>query len=382
MAKRNDGIEIGTEVATPNGFVNAEDIRRGDTVFDESGAVCNVVKASKQYVASGYRLVFDDDTEIVCGGEHRWLTWTKANRDSFQSRKTPSQPTIKPTVDIAQTLRVSLKHDTNHSIPCCKPLQYPHQELLIDPYVLGAWLGDGETSTGRIECADPEILEEINKAGYSTIRKHVSSTAKPCKSSSYRIGDLEPDHIKDDGTPSKRLIGELKKQLKQLQLIGSKHIPLQYHYADSNQRLALLQGLMDTDGSCAPGGKVEWCSVLPILADQTLLLCNSLGLKPHLHRNENWLYDHRCKDRYRIALCTSKPVFRLERKLARIPKEAKGNRSIHHYVRDIQPLEQIPMISIEVDSPSGQFVITRSFIATHGNPKHKNAPQLTPHQRT
>lgn len=349
-------LSLDTELPTPNGFVKLIDLKEGDRLFDENGDVCKVIRLHPiDLLPESYRITFDDGEVVEACSDHLWLTHTR------KSRVNNNPPTVKTTKEILQTIRFKngIREGANHSIACSKPIKYPAASLPIDPYVLGCWLGDGSSNDGGIECADHEILENIKLAGYS-VNICPSSISDKSKSCRYRVGDLV------DSDLCRNKIGLLKLQLRELGLLGNKHIPDIYLYSSYEQRLSLLQGILDTDGCCNKGGAIEFCSVIPKLANQVCQLVRSFGIKAKVKVNESWLYDKKCKDRYRVSFATKLPVFRLQRKLDNIRLEKRQlSRTEHRFIVSIDRIDPKPMRCITVDSPSSLFLITRSFIATH-----------------
>jgi hypothetical protein len=349
-------LDLETELPTPKGFVKLKNLKQGDQLFDENGNICNVIKLHPiDYNPESYQITFDDGTIVKACADHLWLTWDKKARKNKNIK-----PKVRTTKEIFSSLKTNtLKKETNHSITTTLPINYPVQDLPIDPYVLGCWLGDGRCSSGSIECADDEILKEIEFAGYSVNK--TSNINSLSKSSNYRIGNLI-----DSGSFNHSKIGKLKQQLKQLDLIDNKHIPDIYMHSSYKQRLSLLQGLLDTDGCCLKNGKIEYCSVIQTLANQVWLLANSLGIKAHIYKNKSCLYGKRYQDRYRVYFITKLPVFRLKRKLQNIKKSPnQDRRNTHRYIINVEKINPIPMRCITVDSPSHLYLITRSFIPTH-----------------
>jgi serine/threonine protein kinase len=353
------GLE--TDIPTLHGLVKLKDLKEEDLLFDENGNTCNIINFGQVFDAKSYRVIFDDDSTINVCENHFWLTWNKKARKSYAAGDSPTfHPLIRSTKEILETLKTKTsKVETNHSIACASPTNYSYKDLIIDPYVLGCWLGDGTSNSGSIECANEEILAQIRAAGYSVSMNSANSKSK---SSGYRVGDI----VSNDGGPP---IGLLKKQLKSINLIDNKHIPDNYLQSDPDQRLALLQGLMDTDGCCTVrDSRMEFCSVIPLLASQVFQLVSSLGIKATIHKNESFCRGKKCQDRYRISFITKKPIFRLSRKLANIKmSKAQDNRNTHRYIVNIQRMDPVQMRGINVDSQSNLFLVTKNFIPTHNS---------------
>lgn len=110
----------------------------------------------------------------------------------------------------------------------------PERDLPVDPYLLGLWLGDGLHTEPIITTPDCEIVTYLNnfceKNGF-ILSKHKSNKY------TYRIIEKE-----------KLFRNRLKSALKDLGVLGNKHIPESYLIASRKQRLELLAGLIDTDG--------------------------------------------------------------------------------------------------------------------------------------
>ena len=141
------------------------------------------------------------------------------------NRPEPASRALSPkmTAELAATLRSG--HEWNHAIPAAKSLVLPDVELPVDPYVLGYLLGDGDTRLrGRVAC-DPQdrkwLLEEFRAVGYD---------ARPY---------CDQGHF---GVPG------VTKAWRSLGLDQGKNIPSIYRRGSASQRLALVQGLVDSDG--------------------------------------------------------------------------------------------------------------------------------------
>ena len=131
------------------------------------------------------------------------------------------------------------------------------------------------------------------------------------------------------------------------------------------QREALLQGLMDTDGYVDVCGRCDLTTVRETLADQVIELVAGLGFRPKLARKRAKLYGRDCGPVYEVQFTPDRPVFRLPRKLAR--QKAKGAFHSFRAVAAVEETESVPVRCIQVSSPNGLFLITRSYIPTHNS---------------
>ena len=106
--------------------------------------------------------------------------------------------------------------------------------------------------------------------------------------------------------------------LRLMGMFGNKHVPREYMEASPGQRLALLQGLMDSDGSIDRLGRAEFCSTKELLALAARELIASLGMVGHLCVDRARLNGVDCGPRFRVLFTPDRPVFRLQRKLDRV----------------------------------------------------------------
>ena len=356
-------LSLDTPIPTPTGWTTMGELAAGDQVFDENGIPCNVVAATDVMTDRPcYRVEFNDGTQIVADANHEWLTHTAVARTSWRNARDNDRlagrdlskrgndqshkramPSVITTREMAATLLVAEKSHfgtTNHSIPVCGPLALPDATLPVDPYVLGAWLGDGNSNSAAITSDDPEIIEHIAKTGV-TISKR---TAK------YLYG----------------LNGGLQTALRLMGLLNNKHIPAQYMRASFAQRLALLQGLMDTDGHITSYGRCEFTSVLKPLADQVLELVLSCGVQARMIEGRATLNGKDCGAKYRITFTPQIPVFRLTRKAACVRAEVSC-RIRHRFVVACEPVASVPVRCIQVDSASSLYLASRAMIPTHNS---------------
>lgn len=350
------------------------EIAVGDQVFDEQGRPCTVTLATD--VMRGrqcFDVVFDDGAVITADAEHLWLTKTYAVRKA-EGRRRPSPNTRGgrpqctrrhfPSLATTEQIRATLLHagrERNHSIDLALPMLLPAAELPIEPYTLGVWLGNGDAATSAITTGDKEQFAALAAAGT------VCGTPKPdARSKAVRasIGCRGP--VRDAATGRMLPNGSLHSDLRAAGLLGNKHVPAVYQRASTEQRRALLSGLLDTDGSCSPGGTVEFSTTTEALAHGTLELVLGLGFKATMAEGRAMLEGRDCGPKWRITFTPHSPVFRLTRKRTR-QHSGKTQRSRTHvrYIVEVRPRESAPVRCIQVDSPSHLFLAGKSFVPTH-----------------
>jgi dUTPase len=179
----------------------------------------------------------------------------------------------------------------------------------------------------------------------------------------YRVGGA--GHSRDPETGRYERNDSLSSKLRDLGLLGRKRIPEQYLRASIAQRTALLQGLMDTDGYVDVRGCCDLTTIREGLAEQYMELVASLGFRPKLARKRASLYGRDCGPKYEVQFTPDSPVFRLPRKLAR--QKTSGRFHQFRAIADVREVESVPVRCIQVSSPNGLFLVTRSFIPTHNS---------------
>jgi deoxycytidine triphosphate deaminase len=351
LAARLEGkaLAVSTRIPTTTGWTTMGGVRVGDVVFDERGQPCRVVAASEVMLGRPcLRVVFSDNQEIVADAHHQWLTFAKRDRDHGRGH-----PRIVTTAEMATSLRT--RGEYTHQVQLAAPVQCAEQDLPVDPYVLGVWLGDGTSAGAVITTADEAIIEEIRGAGYA-----VAPTPRPLE---YRIGGT--GHTRNAGSGRYERNGSLSSALRNLGLLGDKRVPAQYLRSSIAQRSALLAGLMDSDGHVDTYGRCEFVSTREVLADAVVELAASLGFRPVKRKKRAVLHGVDHGPCYQVKFTPRRPVFRLPRKLARQKQGGKGH--AFRAVVDVQRVGSEPVRCIQVSAPSGLFLVGETFIPTHNS---------------
>jgi len=221
------------------------------------------------------------------------------------------------------------------------------------------WLGDGCERSASIICSynDAEILRNIQADGIP-VREWKSSNTS---TGHYALGDGDRSQKARDQS--------WQAILRKNNLLNNKHIPSIYLRASYQQRISLLQGLMDSDGYCSKAGQCEFTTINKHLCDGVIEIIRSLGLKCTVHTKTAYLNGKNCGNKYRIQFWAynHEPVFRLSRKYERQKQLEKITRNRRHFLKSIEKIASVPVRCIQVDTPSGLFLASRSFIPTHNS---------------
>ena len=277
-------------------------------------------------------------------------------RDLAEQRRDGRAYTLVTTEQMAATLTVGASARANHAIAVADALVLPDADLPIEPYFLGAWLGDGNCRNNQIKTADPPLIAEIEKAGY---------TVRPLKSHPYLYAVDD-----ENGKAVSRWQPGMTGRLRALGLYLNKHIPVIYLRASEQQRRALLAGLLDTDGTVNRCGAVEFTTTNPQLKQDVYELMCSLGFRPSLRQGRARYNGKDCGPKWTLAFTTDQQVFRLERKVVAHKERLRNHtpeRNRFRYVVAIREVPSRPVRCIQVESESHLYLAGRSMIPTHNS---------------
>lgn len=423
LAGRGWGKEIciSTPIKTETGWKEFGKLTLKDRVFDETGNLTKVTAIFDTNPIKCYRLHFNDGTYLDAGKDHQWITWDGSARTAYLRSKyedktkfpdnwpqwkvkravmartwlekslvekalelkqqgysarhiaktvganrhalakhlkagrylEPSYklltfdigPKVRTTQDIVNSLYRDnrSREDLNHCIPNCAPLNLPEALLPIPAYSFGIWAGDGSKSGGSISSHEddmPFTRAEIEKDGFGTY-------TTPSQVQMFSIRDFTYLLTKNN-------------------LKNNKHIPDAYLNASIEQRLALLQGLMDSDGGIDGASCVSFTNTNKQLADAVYELVISLGMKAYRDDRIPKCEGKECNRAYRINFVPTMQIFRLPRKANLLKFSCTQLLKRHH--RMIISAEEIsvkPMRCITVDSPNSMYLVGEQMIPTH-----------------
>lgn len=413
VGRRGGKMEtLDTPLPTPTGWTTMGDVKEGDYVLDEKGKPTRVNFVTPTQYKECYEVTFSDGTKTIAGEEHLWTTLDHNARKSinrygedipedwanwegrgkqkkgpkvadseekecsfggcqfeiiakgfcsghYQQKYRSKSGILKPlefgkntaktmtTKEMKETLTYGKRGDTNHAIPTTLPLDLPEKDLPVDPYVLGVWLGDGTATNGNLTFSDEdqEVADNIINLGYEVNRK--------------KYGDKCPTWT----------VSGLREGLKQIHVLNNKHIPVEYLRASFEQRLSLLQGLMDSDGGGSKeDNEVEFSNTNKEIIDGFYELAVSLGFVVRVRETEAKLYGRVVGKNWKVTFTPNREiqVFKLSRKndLYSSDKSCSNGRVLR-YVTSIEPVGKREARCISVDNPTSLYLTGKSMIPTH-----------------
>jgi SNF2 family DNA or RNA helicase len=347
---------LDTLISTPKGWVKMGNIKVGDKIHNRFGGVSNVIGVYPQGKKDSYKIHFNDGTFTKCGLEHLWNV-RDANRRQRNNGWTVKS--LKELIDSKLEYKVSPSRKNRKpilkwEIPITKPVYYNKKKYLIDPYIMGIILGDGNLCSGSISISVPDfqfdIVENILK---KLPKEYVLSENRSATCPRYSIVKSESNESLNN-----LFIQEIKKLNINVRS-ENKFIPNIYKFGSKKQRQELLRGLMDSDGSCF-NNRINFHSSSKRLSEDVVELVQSLGgiakLKSYNRTNENKGIEYRVN--IKVPFCP----FNLESK----KKEWNPVKTnyISKYISKIEFFKKEEQQCIAVDSEDNTY-LTDSFIVTH-----------------
>ena len=393
-AQMGKALATDTPILTTAGWKAMGDLVEGDEVFDMHGAPTKVTNAwPVMHGRECARITFSDGAAVVADMDHRWVVDDTRAAARCERR-------VLTTREIAGNFKNGKRN--RYAVPVAGPLRLPTADLPVHPYVLGVWLGDGNSHSNQVtmEAQDAEevaphlracgVRVEIRKPAWM-LGKAVNMLLDSAKDRSVcRRGHVVEEVGKQwwtdasgrrswvcaechrqaamafkYGKPVDPILNvRLGEKLRAMGLMGKgkKRIPDAYLRASVKQRLELLRGLMDTDGHCTEKGAHEVTFASERLADDVFGLILSLGLKPVRRR-------HPGHTTIRFTAYRSLPVFRLQRKKDRMGGAATGRPSEvrRRRIVNVEPVPSMPVRCISVAAESHTYLCGRELIPTHNS---------------
>lgn len=353
-----------SKVLTPQGFIPMGDVKVGNKVIAGNGEIANVIGVYPQGEKDIYEITLDDGSKCRCSDEHLWTVQDRNDRTYEGKTGIHRQRTITLS-EIKDKITVEKGKRLNYSIDYVQSIDFKEKKLLLHPYVIGALLGDGGLSAGsvRFSTADVEIVDKINAflpVGYRL--KYISN-----------YDYVVVGHEGNNSKCGSRVVNALKEYGLFGKKSSNKFIPIDYQYASKEQRLWLLRGLLDTDGSCGKCG-IEYTTSSDELARNVKDLVHSLGgyvsetvRKSGYKKCGKYI---ECKPSHRLTIQffkESEAVFELSRhKNTYSPKRS----NVKRFIKKIEYIGKEECQCIMIDDLCHLY-ITDDYIITHNTTAEK-----------
>ena len=324
-----------TPVWTLNGWKHHGDLCVGDYVFGIDGLPKRVQAVTPVFIEPSYCVRFDTGEELIAGIAHEWLVereegWPRNRKELIVETK---------------DLRIGTNNRRPDRIRYHQSLWGFDADLPIDPYTYGAWLGDGEKNASSIGACAQDAAH---------FRK--------------QFGD-PPESVYHDRrkNPYHRFRIPNMSTILRANNIGDKdNIPIDYLRGSQSQRLAFLQGLMDTDGHCFKDGTACFSNTNRLLIDTVLHLVASLGIKASCREKRSVLNGHDYGPYWQVSFRGKDGInpFRLPRKAERL-RMVENERYKCRYIQSVEDVGQKAVNCITVED--GMYLAGKGMIPTHNS---------------
>ena len=342
---------------TPNGEISIGEVKEGQSIYGADGKLTIVTGVFPQGKIPIYKMVLEDGRILHCCENHVWRVYDRRNGGSVKDITTKQLLPIYKNKRFHNGYKDGVQREVEEcffAIPKNSAVEYKEKPLLIDPYFLGLWLGDGSSRRAGITTIDKEIVEYINNYAKS-LNLFVRQDGVEYIITSGKMGGRSDKNC-------------LMNFLKSYTLIKNKHIPLDYLYSSVEQRIELLKGLMDTDGSVYSNGTISFTTTNENLAEGFYTLCRSLGINLTRKKFIPKLYGEPCGEGWVFTIFTELPIFKLERKLNNYKIGNKGKQFKINYtsIREISLIGEDFATCITVDNYDKLF-LTTDYTVTHNS---------------
>lgn len=381
IGRGNRAQPYSAKLLTPYGWTTIGEVSVGDFVIGSDGKPIRVLGVYERGVRQVFQVEFDDGASTECCDEHLWRVTTKLNRRAaaYQAQR-PDRAgrtgpkrrvpiSVLPLSKIRQNFLIR-NDEYRYQIPLVSaPVEFNVEPLPLDPYIVGALLGDGVL--GHMRHTSPELASGLDDEIAFTVRNRLPEHCTIRKKGPYGFvliderghlgrGHRSPIKVAIDAAGIDGLGG------------ADKFVPDAYKFSSPYTRLEVLRGLLDTDGWCNHNTKqVGFCSISERLADDVRFLVESLGgvaSKTHIVRKAGTKLPTMLRRRDTVAFSLNIILprnivpFRLERKARLFCQKQKDKRT--RSIVAVTPVGEVPTRCIKVDA-SDNLYLTDHLIVTH-----------------
>lgn len=346
-----------TLIPTPDGEKLLGEIKVGDFVFDRKGHPTKVLGVYDRGVRRCFELTFSDGRKTRCCDEHIWPCYT--------SKKNLKNLTLQEMME--KGIRISAKSGGRFRMPINGCVEFSEKELPVHPYILGVFLGDGCCKERYLTLSsnDLPVVEKVAKL--------LNATAEKLSENNYSWRFMKGGKA----ITTKEVFDDIASWV--MRGSNEKTIPTDYLHGSRDQRIALLQGLFDTDGSvsCKSNGLASFSTTSSELYAGVSYLLRSLGLststsskavcRGRIKQNGTCSTDyvvrtHLKPDQFDVCFSLPRQIEKLKLVFGTFKRPSKCTERVALTdVREIEPCEQVCIL---VDNPEHLF-LANDFLVTH-----------------
>lgn len=317
-------IDIDTPILTSHGWEKASDIKIGDLIVGSAGWT-KVLGVHPQGKVSAKKVIFSDHSYLICNADHKWGVY---------DRYTPKLK-VKKTSELEKSIYEGDKRK-HWRIPLIDG-NFGDSISGVDPYLIGCWLGDGHSHYAAITTMDEEIVDAFSKAGH-IMRPHKHQRGK---ATTYGITNNGFLHY-----------------LRTSHQLSSKHFPKSAYLWCKEDRIKLIQGLMDTDGTCDNSGEASFCNKnITLIEGMEFLIASIGGITRRISSNGSI--------KLKIRVPENTVLFRLKRKQDKLQYHRQGLPK--RLIKEISNTESREMVCFTVDAEDQLFAAGHQLILTHNS---------------
>ncbi len=422
---------LSAKILTPSGWSTMGEMNIGSKIMAHDGTQTTVLDTFPKGKKAIYKITTTDGTSTECCEDHLWKTQT------WENKKRGKEGVVKTTREIINTIKTKSGR-LNHYLPRNSAMQFDAIELPLEPYTLGALLGDGSisnhitlfnTDSDIIARVENEVkkygcrLHSSNEIGYNiasdpwnkkTARQVKFTNMITSEETIFESVGIAFESIKNTVNIAKSTLqnrcqrkrtidnvryeylgvknrwqNNIKEILFKLGLHKmhalTKFIPECYKFNSSvSDRISLLQGLMDTDGTIKKNGEASFCTISRKLAEDITDIVRSLGGRSVIRQrdrtgdvnsniNGRQIKTNHILYEFNISLPKEINPFSCKRK-------AERHRCSYIYdqrIASIEPVGEKEAKCILIDTKDHLY-ITDEFIVTHNTKEEKLQPWIQP----
>lgn len=346
-----------TLIPTPDGEKLLGEIKVGDFVFDRKGHPTKVLGVYDRGVRRCFELTFSDGRKTRCCDEHIWPCYT--------SKKNLKNLTLQEMME--KGIRISAKSGARFRMPINGCVEFSEKELPVHPYILGVFLGDGCCKERYLTLSsnDLPVVEKVAKL--------LNATAEKLSENNYSWRFMKGGKA----ITTKEVFGDIASWV--MRGSNEKAIPAYYLHGSSDQRIALLQGLFDTDGSVSSksNGLASFSTTSSELYAGVSYLLRSLGLsastsskavcRGRVKQNGTCSTDyvvrtHLKPDQFDVCFSLPRQIEKLKSVFGAFKRPSKCTERVA--LTDVREIEPCDQVCILVDNPEHLF-LANDFLVTH-----------------